>query len=261
MNLSPNYKAPAGTAMPAQGVNQRTEPNIMGFTPEIKDPQAPSEGFHEWFECDLAKSGISLEQAPRLGIQPAFRINIHDILGFKPGTETHPLEGYGIPFYDPETSKLLTYADESPFIRVRLRYPAIMDKNGAPEEAKYLSPSGSGTFPYILPEVHRFLMDHPDEPVIFTEGEKKAVRALNSGIHVIGLVGIWGWMAGKGDKSLHPMLLKYMRPHRPVVMAYDSDAVDPKKAESFDNCAHSMANALLEYKTHLKRVNLPEVAQ
>jgi hypothetical protein len=258
--IATKENALAASGMANQGFNEnntsnipRNEANFNGYSAQF------SEGFNEWLESDLGKSGISLARANKLGFRMYQQINIIANLNFAPNTAGRPLEGYGIPFCEPETGGVLSYANGKPFVRIRLRHPAIMDDNGAPKEAKYLSPKGSGIFPYILPEVHRFLLDHPDEPVIFTEGEKKTIRALDSGIHVIGLVGIWGWMAGRGDKSLHPMLRKYMRARRPVVMVYDSDAVDPEKAKNFDQCAQSMTNALLDYKTHLKRVNLPEV--
>ncbi|OGV52925.1 MAG: hypothetical protein A2017_09250 [Lentisphaerae bacterium GWF2_44_16] len=217
-----------------------------------------SAGFNAWFSGDLEKSVISPEIAKALYIRPVCAHEISDILGFRPDTAGQPLEGYSIPFPEAGTNGWKRYLDNGrTYYRIRLRFPAKMDND---KDAKYLSRKGSGLLPYIIPATHKYLLENETGPLILTEGEKKAICAGSKSVPVIGLPGIWGWMAGKGDKSLHPDLRPYMKAQRKLaVMVYDSDAEEPNKKDDFMHCAEALSMALNPYGVTLDVVILPNI--
>jgi hypothetical protein len=121
------------------------------------------------------------------------------------------------------------------------------------KEAKYLSKKNSGQHAFILPEVHQFLMDHPDSPVICTEGEKKAWCTTLKGIHTIGLVGNFGWKIGDA-RELLPELQTYALAGRTFIVVWDSDAVDNKL---FHASSKQLATTLASLGCGLKELILP----
>lgn len=87
------------------------------------------------------------------------------------------------------------------FKRTRLKTP-IKPENG--DEIKYLSPKGSGMFPYF-PEriIRKYLAKEKIETLIVTEGEKKALKACMSGFDCIGIPSIHGFYAGDVKGRIH----------------------------------------------------------
>jgi hypothetical protein len=85
-----------------------------------------------------------------------------------------------------------------------------------------------------------WVKDHPEIPVVLTEGEKKAGSILSQGYAAISLPGIWGGRAksdaadGRGlggspherpvqEKELHPDLLPLAQPGRTFIILFDYD--------------------------------------
>gem|GEM_PF-4612766 len=184
----------------------------------------------------MEASGIPLDVAAQLGIRAV-------------------PTGFEIPYFDPSTGKPMLGSDGKPFRRLRLEHP----KNGA----KYLSGKGAGIRVYIprLDPEHAALLD-PERDLLVTEGELKAVASYLAGEPCIGLGGIWNWLESRDDREdgqdkLHRDLVPYLPPGRRVVMVYDSDATDPRKAETFNDCARRFARALTKRNCTLARVDLP----
>ena len=186
----------------------------------------------QWMHDDLATSGISLEEATKRGWHPT-------------------QDGYVIPFLDPESGLALPGPNGMPFERTKLRF----QRSGG---AKYLSPKGSGIFPYVPAEVHQQLVENSSAPVYLTEGEKKSLSALLRGLYVIGLTGIEMWRES-GSDALHPLLQRYATPGRSWIMIFDSDGVLPSKAKHFQGCARKLGKALAVYKCPLHVVFLPSL--
>ena len=221
--------------------------------------------YPEWMLFDLAHSGIAEKRARELGFAPVGVDEYEQILGFCP--EDAP-EGYAIPFFEPEDGELMVGVEGQDFIRVRFREPIVMRTKGGKEStAKYMSPKGSGTRCYVLPEVHQRLARDWDgkQPLYLTEGEKKAVAGWAHSLPVIGLVGIWGWLESKDERvrgkyELNPDLAEYVS-GRQVVMIFDSDANDPRKAGDFENCARRLAVELeRHHRATLYRFNMPSLS-
>ena len=95
-------------------------------------------------------------------------------------------------------------------------------------DTKYLHPKVTSPYPYILPEVYK-VKDKPHKPIYITEGEKKTLKIIQHGRYAIGLVGVWGFKAGKAseefedDKVLWAELERFTWKGRTVYLAFDSD--------------------------------------
>ncbi|OGV63358.1 MAG: hypothetical protein A3K19_29140 [Lentisphaerae bacterium RIFOXYB12_FULL_65_16] len=180
--------------------------------------------------ADLRRSGLTPDHVARLGWR---------------STES----GYVIPFMDPASGKPLLTPDGKPFLRTRLAKPGAT--------CKYISPKGAGVHPFITTDVHRHLTENGAAPVIITEGEKKSLAASLTGVPTIGLTGVDCWMQGKGKRTLHPLLSRYMTPGRAVVMVYDSDGTDAEKVTTFDRSAGRFAAAVEAAGASFSRVFMP----
>lgn len=165
---------------------------------------------------DLARSGITLEQALAAGMRSLTAEEVSARIGF-------PISSGGY---------LIPYPGTDAF-RIRLDEPHPLPKG---KRAKYLAPIGSKNRLYIPPHCRRALEEDPERRVIFTEGEKKSYAlTLHTGEIVIGVPGVWNWSAKEEPDGVirdlvevEPLLRK-----REVVVAFDSDArenVDVAKA-------------------------------
>ena len=142
-------------------------------------------------------------------------------------------EGYSIPFKDPETGLPMSARDGKPFVRVRLQIPMTLGTS----VAKYLSPANSGNRVFIPAAAHDSAMR--GEPLVVTEGEKKALCASINGIPTMGLVGVWGFQDSQ-TKDLISDLKPYIGIGKDVTLVLDSDAGInhdiAQVAHRFSNC-------------------------
>lgn len=205
--------------------------------PAPADNSTPTGALHlaptsdaSFMATDLAKSGLT----------------VADVAGL--GWHNTP-DGYAIPFRDPGSGETLKTPKGKAFARTRVAKPGT--------GPKYLSPTGSTPFPYVLPAVHAALVADPCTPVVLTEGEKKAVRATLAGFPTIGLSGIDCWSEGKGSSTLHKLLSRYVATGRLFVMIYDSDGTLPAKAKNFDRSAGRFASAVERLGARFRRAFVP----
>ncbi len=216
------------------------DPQGIQAAPASAAPTAPAAAPPVSFMlADLARSGLDAEDAKRLHLR-----------------ETP--DGYQIPFLEPDTGKPMLTSEGKPFVRIRLRVPR--------GSQKYTTPPRGGIRCYILPEVHQYLTADQTAPIFVTEGEKKSACAAKAGLFIIGLPGIWGWLASRsdrdaGDFSINGDLQRYLHRGRQVVIVFDSDAIDPRKANDFDQCARCFAQELQKLGCTLHRVNLPQLGE
>jgi phage/plasmid-associated DNA primase len=69
-----------------------------------------------------------------------------------------------------------------------------------------------------------WVLNHPELPIVFTEGAKKAACLLSHGWIAISISGVWMGQEGKGAK-LHPTISPFIVPGRPVYLAFDADII------------------------------------
>lgn len=67
-----------------------------------------------------------------------------------------------------------------------------------------------------------WVVNHPQIPIILTEGEKKAASLLSLGFVAVGLPGIWNARVGKGElEQLHPDLVPVAQKKRKFIVLFD----------------------------------------
>lgn len=97
-------------------------------------------------------------------------------------------------------------------------------KDGSPDYQKYFGATDYPSEPLFLemsdPDYWSKVLSDPSQPVIITEGAKKAGSALTAGIPTISLPGVWnGQKLGELKDSLKP----FCSLGRKVYLAFDSD--------------------------------------
>ena len=119
--------------------------------------------------------------------------------------------------------------------------------------AKYESPHGKPNEPYFPPGVAQVLPDATRE-LLISEGEKKALAAMQAGFPCVGLVGVNGYKP-KGKMALLPALERIAWNARPVFIVFDSDIATNPDVQA----AESQLAALLKSRgAVVKVVRLPE---
>jgi hypothetical protein len=173
---------------------------------------------------DLARSGISEEDAAAAGL-----FYVADASTVYPDFE--PVPAIVIPYYRPD-GELMTFERDGetlPFCRVRYIIPPVPKAHnvwaGPPKVQRYSQPGNSGTRAYFAPTMEwpRVLADI-QEPIIITEGEKKALAAVALGYPVIALGGVFNFALARTD-GLLPELEAVPWRGRDLYIVFDSDAV------------------------------------
>lgn len=202
----------------------------------------------KWADEDLAKSGLTRDD---IEIRPYV-----DKMMMNQSTS-----GYEIPFRYPDGVAMRDQKDRE-FYRCRFCSPYPADKSG--KRAKYGVLRGAGNHCFFPKGVDKLLAD--GEPLMLTEGEKKAAKGVKEGLPVIGVPGIWNWMASSqerrnasSDYMLHSDLVPYLEGGREVIFIYDSDARDSaRKVSQFDMNLLRLAAELAKYGCSLYRVDIPQ---
>ena len=98
----------------------------------------------------------------------------------------------------------------------------------------------------------KWVIDHPEVPIILTEGVKKAAALLSLGFVAIGVPGIWGaYRKNDGDPCLLPQLECFTRKERDFYFAFDQD--EKRKTRRANRKAiWSTAKLLLDLKCDVK---------
>lgn len=168
--------------------------------------------------ADLERSGITLADVEAAGLFSVER-----------ASEIYPdfddLEALVIPYYMPDGSFMTFTRDgaELDFCRVRYLDPPVSRGFKSAKPQRYSQPGNSGTRAYFCPLVDwtRILND-AQEPLVITEGEKKAIAGCSAGYPVIALGGVFNFTNG-GDE-LMPELELFKWRGRDVYVCFDSDA-------------------------------------
>lgn len=170
----------------------------------------PIHGLFEPHVHDLVvRSGLTVETITTHGLHSGSRQEVYELLKFGAGT------GLIIPY--PGTD----------YVRVKLDNP---------RSRKYLSPKGSKNRLYIPKTITAETLKDATAPLYFVEGEKKALKACQEGLHCIGLSGVWGWRTSSegykrgGGKTLGD-LDQIVFKGRTVYIVFDSDLADNEKVQ------------------------------
>lgn len=169
--------------------------------------------------ADLERSGITLADAEQAGL-----FDVEDASAIYPDFDAGP--ALVIPYYNLDGS-LMTFlreGEELPFCRVRYLAPKAAGGFSAKKAQRYSQPGKSGTRAYFNPglEWERIAKD-PQEPIIITEGEKKAIAGVAQGLPVLALGGVFNFTNG-GDE-LMPELEAIQWRNRDAYICFDSDAL------------------------------------
>lgn len=137
-----------------------------------------------------------------------------------------PLPAIVMPYFgaDGELATFQRGATRLPFCRVRYLSDAAPAQHSfrARKSVRYGQPKESGTRAYLPPLVPwATIFGDPGEPIVITEGEKKGVAGLLSGLPVIALGGVFNFMS---EGELLPELEAVKWRGRDVYICFDSDA-------------------------------------
>jgi len=131
--------------------------------------------------ADLQKSGLSDETIEMMGAYSVRPADIPKEIGWNP-EKVQSVLAFPYPGLN--------------FTRFKV-FPTYEDTKG--HKVKYLQRKNTGVHLYILPSVQAVL-SNSSMPLYFTEGEKKAAKAVQEGLPCIGLGGLWNWIEkGTGD--------------------------------------------------------------
>ena len=185
---------------------------------------------------DLENSGLSLETQNRSGIYSASAEETEQ-LGF---------EGVG-------AGMVIPYACDPPFVRLKPDDPT----KGYGGPAKYRTCKGAGNRLYIPAILDPEVLQDPSQRLLITEGEKKALKAVQEGFACVALAGVWNFqskrLSGK-RRALIPDFKTIIWEGRAVYIVYDSDLSDNKHVQIAER---TLAELLVKLNADIKLVRLP----
>uniref|UniRef100_Q01RE0 DUF3854 domain-containing protein n=1 Tax=Solibacter usitatus (strain Ellin6076) TaxID=234267 RepID=Q01RE0_SOLUE len=180
---------------------------------------------------------IDPEMALRAGLRRVDSLTGSEIVGSRGGGD---YSGILIPYFHPDSDQVRDY-------RLRRDRPDLeYDAAGSLKaKRKYLSPPGRSNMLYLPPRVSQSLLGDPKLPVVITEGEFKTLALWRAAHHralsrprflPLGVSGVYNWRGtiGKANASDGSRMDVKGAIHdldwivwagRPVVIAYDADAV------------------------------------
>jgi hypothetical protein len=152
---------------------------------------------------DLKKSGLSDDIIQQAGLHSVKASALAELIGWVP----------------PEVKSALVFpyhGETDGFCRVKV-FPPYTAKDGS--TARYLQRKESGSRLYV-PSPAQPVLSNPVIPLLWTEGEKKALKACQEGLSSLALGGLWNWRV-HGQPALWLDSLAYA--NRPITIAPDSD--------------------------------------
>lgn len=217
-------------------------------------PTYSADAKNELFVADIARRGITPEQAQLAGIEftPNARSDV--------APEFRPLAATCIPYFDiaGEPISVERGGEWWQFERVRYLEEGLQGFTKKKPQ-KYAQPAGTRPFAYFprCEDVDwRAIASDPSQYIVLTEGEFKALSATLAGFPTIGLGGVWNFMAS-GD--LLPELQGFAWSGRPVYICHDNDP-SPRTRRNVALAARRLAAELIKRGAVVHIVQLPELA-
>lgn len=170
--------------------------------------------------ADLRKSGLSDATIAGMAVESLSVLQLR----LRLGRSDIDCDGYAIPYFDLSGQQQLHVN-----YRLHIRQGSSLNK--------YMIPLGQASAIYFPPGLAAVMAAVPDY-LLITEGEKKAARAVQSGIPCVALQGVWNWMDPDKRAQEKRLGLKtsYATPVMPsllaavgarrVLLAFDADIVD-----------------------------------
>jgi hypothetical protein len=160
---------------------------------------------------DLKNSGLSDDTITVAGVRSVSRDKAKADLGFDPGSDCMAFD------YSSATGKLLT---------TRYKPDVPMEVVGN-RPAKYLTPKGGGNHIYVPNNFNRNIFEDVTKPLMYCEGEKKALAGNQEGFPAVALAGVWCFREKDAKGQSRPIadLDLIVLKGRTVYVVFDSDAV------------------------------------
>jgi hypothetical protein len=181
----------------------------------------------------LYASGLSEETIATAGIYSAQAGDLEHVLGFR-------VSSAGI---------VIPYPDFDSYARVRLDWTS--------DGKRYRTARGNANHLYVPPTLDRAVLTDPSLPLYITEGEKKALKAVQDGLACIAIAGVWSWrgQTPEGQTAPLPDFDAITWRGRTVYLVFDSDLThnaDVARAET------ALARELARRGSLVVGVRLPE---
>ncbi len=162
--------------------------------------------------ADLKRSGLTSSDIKKLHLKLLTKEQTHKLTKFK-------VAAYRIPYFDIDGKEIRAFW--------RVRYlEEIPGKFGAKlkKPPRYTGPSNVLPRFYFAPSIPwRKVADDVAEPVVFTEGEKKAAKACKMGLPCISVPGVWAWRSKKKGIAAIPDFDGFHWTDRKVYLCFDND--------------------------------------
>ena len=119
---------------------------------------------------------------------------------------------------------------------------------------KYIRPKGetSRLFKplHLAPEI----LNNPNEYIIITEGEKKAIKVVQEGFNCIAVAGVWCWKSKKTEDGLIPDMHKINWKNKKVYLCFDNDICYKTQVL---NALRALTYQLQDFGAIVKNIKLP----
>jgi hypothetical protein len=138
-------------------------------------------------------------------------------------------------------------------------FPSITTVDGHTQ--KYYQPAGTSTHVYLPPLLSwTNTARHSNQPLMFTEGEKKAACACQHGLITAGIAGVWNWRQrlDTGEPFLIPTLDQFVWKDRTVELVPDSDAWRDERLITVLGGFYAFGQELVLRGGNVRLVKLPE---
>lgn len=192
---------------------------------------------------DLRESGLNDQTIRQAGLVTVSPEAAEEYLGFWPGSECLVFE----------------YAGANSYFRLKPLRP-LSGSDG--ETRKYLAAEGGGNHLYLPPGlIEPEAIEDTDADLVITEGEKKALKAVQEGFMALGIPGVWSWRTTAdetGETEPVEELDDFDWHQRDVYLAFDSDAAtNPHVQEAED----ALAEELHGRGAEVRIVRLPDLGE
>ena len=202
---------------------------------------------------ELLGSGINSAATRAAGLYSESRPSkIADLLNWQSATRIH----FG-------NTLVIRYRNHAGHFNGYCRLKPDNPRKSKGKKIKYEAPVGEPAHTYFPPNTIDALRD-VDQPLIITEGEKKAIKANLEGFPTIGISGVWSWQMKrepgghgrrKGKRRLIDDLEAIEWSGRKVYIVFDSDAATNPNIEWAE---WRLAKCLQEKGAIVKIVRLPQ---
>ncbi len=180
---------------------------------------------------DLKRSGLTAADGKKATYKPLNAKQVQDLTG-------NHAAGYLIPYYDVAGKKTDYW---------RVRYTEeVKGAFGASKKKplRYTGPKNALPRFYFPKRVNwQKLNNDASEPLIITEGEKKAEKACKSGLPCFSVPGVWAWRSIKQGVAAIPDFDLIEWQERKVMLCFDNDLmVNPDVIQALNALAHELTS-------------------